>query len=326
MNITCPNCGTVYRLPGSGVKSGTKLRCSVCRHIFLFPERKEKEEFSSDELSLNERNTLESRESGTSVASQDHTGDLSLEQGEKKEEFNGKSSQTSSLSLLPESDLVMRDEPSGALQNQGFRVDTSKAMTSKLEMPQSHTPHFQGWVTLLLCLAILGGAWWMWENTPYLDGIKQLFFQSVGKEKLNTEAASPTAELELRDVHEYSVMNEKIGKILVIEGKVHNGASTARSFIRLEGKLSDDKGNELSSQKQLAGTSMNRFQLQVLNKEELENALKNRLDIVSENMNVQPGSEVPFIIVFTDVPENASDYKVSVVEAEITDKPGNLSE
>ena len=34
MNVTCPQCRTVYRLPDEKAKAGVKLRCSVCRHVF----------------------------------------------------------------------------------------------------------------------------------------------------------------------------------------------------------------------------------------------------------------------------------------------------
>lgn len=339
MNVTCPKCGTVYRLPGDDVKSGTKLRCSVCRHIFLLPEWKNKIE-PDNGLSLDTGNTLEFRESAEGralapgAALPTKGGNLSLEQGETDLEINEKRSPAfspSEDSFLPENGLGLKlneakpapGKPSEGLQLHG---DSPRTTSSNLEMPTVRKPRFQGLVTILLCLAIVGGGWWMWENTPYLDGFKQILSLGSGEENLATEAASPTAELQLKDVREYPVENKKIGKLIVIEGKVHNGAASARSFIRVEAELCDDKDAVLTSQKQLAGISMNSFQLEVLDKEELENALTNRLEIASENMNVQPGGEVPFIVIFTDVPENVSNYKIRIAEAEITDKPGNLTE
>ena len=44
MNVTCPQCRTVYRLPDEKAKAGVKLRCSVCRHVFALPAEEPAEE------------------------------------------------------------------------------------------------------------------------------------------------------------------------------------------------------------------------------------------------------------------------------------------
>ena len=60
--------------------------------------------------------------------------------------------------------------------------------------------------------------------------------------------------------------------------------------------------------------------------EELDKALNSTLDVVSSNVNVLPGSEVPFTVVFINPPAGASDYKVRIAEASIPKGPGNLTE
>ncbi|WP_298068211.1 DUF3426 domain-containing protein [uncultured Mailhella sp.] len=334
MNVTCPQCGTVYRLPEGAAKPGAKLRCSVCRHIFLLPEIQEGDGFGGG-LSLDAASSpimKEQRGNGELASALGNVpggdGGLSLAGGGETVRDSTRSASVSSGPLLPENglDLAIGANAPAEEGRQGLHLDGETHPSGGLEMPQSRKPRFQGLFTMLLCVIMVAGGWWMWENTPYLDGFKQLISPYTNGEKLNTEAASPVAGLDLKDVRQYSVQNKKIGSLIVIEGKVHNGASSARSFIRVEASLCNNRKEVLASQKQLAGTSMSPFQLEVLDREELENALNSRLDIVSANMNVQPGSEVPFIVVFTDVPQGASDYNVSIVEAEITGKPGNLTE
>ena len=38
MIVVCPNCFTRFNLPDEQAKTGVKLRCSVCKHVFPLPE------------------------------------------------------------------------------------------------------------------------------------------------------------------------------------------------------------------------------------------------------------------------------------------------
>ncbi len=333
MNVTCPQCGTVYRLP-EDAKPGARLRCSVCRHVFPFPE-----EAGTGTLSLNVDSAPDIAQprvpagldlSSVPMDGEPYGGDnLNLDGG--RTAHSSDSSGNLSLGLASAGlDLAVDDgEPARETpQDSQLAEDASPKSSSgeQLEMPSSRGHRCPGLFTMLLCAVILVGGWWMWENTPYLDGLKQLVFQHVPGELLKEEPASPVANLELRDQRQYVVENRNLGKLVVIEGKVHNGASSARAFIRVEGSLRDADGKVLLSRQQLAGTSIGSFQLEVLDREELENALNSRLDIVSANTDVQPGGEVPFIMVFSDVPEGATDYNVKVVAAEPAERTGNLTE
>ena len=77
--------------------------------------------------------------------------------------------------------------------------------------------------------------------------------------------------------------------------------------------------------RQLAGAAISKYQLESFSAEELQEALDSKLEITASNTNVLAGGEVPFTVVFTDVPEGASDYKVKILEASIP-RVGNLTE
>ena len=85
-------------------------------------------------------------------------------------------------------------------------------------------------------------------------------------------------------------------------------------------------GQKLATQTQLAGVSISSFQLELLDKPELDNALNSRLDIVTRNFEVAPAGEVPFTIVFTELPEGATDYTVRIAEAAKPVQAGTLFE
>jgi len=164
-------------------------------------------------------------------------------------------------------------------------------------------------VWFLLTLVILGGAagggWW------YLKG-------RAGGLHANSAGAVPLAQkverLSMRNVRQYYVTNEKIGPISVIEGKAVNGFPTPRELIEVEAALYGQDKNPLVSKKQFAGTSLSLFQLQVLGEKELDAFINNKLEVLANNTNIQPGGEVPFMVLFYNPPPTVAEFGVKIVD------------
>ena len=324
MNVTCPQCNTVYRLPDEKVRPGAKLRCSVCRHIFTLSLD---DGAPASGLHLRETEHRDAPRDGgldLSGASDRRTtfeaadeGGLSLGRG---------SSSSGGLALSLDDPYGKREHSSERRKDSGLSLDGADAFGG-LEMPKKKSSVLPRLMSFVFCLALAAGCGWMWENTHYLDGLKGLVAPYLGLELADpSEPVSMVSQLELRDVRQYQIKNEKVGTLVVIEGKVKNNFPTPRELIRLEAELYDANGTMLASQQQLAGNSMSSFQLELLDKEELDKALNNKLDIVEANTNVLPGNEVPFTVIFVNPPAEASDYKVRIAEASMPKGPGNLTE
>ena len=119
----------------------------------------------------------------------------------------------------------------------------------------------------------------------------------------------------MRNVRQYNLLNEKVGKVFVIEGKVVNEFPEPRYFIELEGAIYDRDKHTIASKKQLAGTQLSLFQLQVLSEKEMDSLLNNKMEILANNTNVPPGGEVPFMILFYAPPENVAEFGVRIIDA-----------
>lgn len=170
---------------------------------------------------------------------------------------------------------------------------------------------------ILLALVLLlgaggAGAWFFAPElvTSLIPGLKSGSAQPPSAEDL-------ISRISLNDVRQYQVTNEKTGPLTVIEGKTVNGFNVPRELIRVEAALYDKDGRVLTSKQQLAGNAVSLFQLQVLGEQELEQALSNKLGVLTYNTNVPPGGEVPFMIVFYNPPEAANEFGIKVVDARI---------
>lgn len=178
------------------------------------------------------------------------------------------------------------------------------------EMPSRRKSRLWLWVSLaLFLLAVAGGGAWY-----YMMG-------DVTQPETSEDIAKKVERLTMRNVRQYNLLNEKVGKVFVIEGKVVNEFDTPRDFIELEGAIYDADKRVLESKRQLAGTQLSLFQLQVLTEKEMESFLHNKMEILANNTNVPPGGEVPFMILFYAPPDNVAEFGVKIVDVKTSMTP-----
>ena len=171
----------------------------------------------------------------------------------------------------------------------------------------------------LILLAALGGAGW-WAYGRFLKAPET-------PPPAAEELAKKVEMLTMRNVRQYFVDNEKVGKIFVIEGKVVNEFPEPRELIQVEATLYRVDGYPLVSKTQLAGSVLSLFQLQVLGENELESFLNNKIEILTNNTNVPKGGEVPFMVLFYKPPQDVSEFAVKIVDVkEVQNNAGAKSE
>lgn len=162
------------------------------------------------------------------------------------------------------------------------------------------------WIAAAILLAILcGGASYYY------------YYAGSGQAHAPEEDVSRKVELlTMRNVRQYNLLNEKVGKVFVIEGKVVNEFPEPKSLIELEGAIYDRDKKPLAVKRQLAGTQLSLFQLQVLSEKEMESFLNNKMEILANNTNVPPGGEAPFMLLFYDPPEDVAEFGVKIVDVQ----------
>ncbi len=178
---------------------------------------------------------------------------------------------------------------------------------------------------LVVFFALLGGILFaLWTFTGLLDSFKpyvtNVLFASEEQIKEN-KMLEQVRLLELQNMRQYTTEIEKIGEIAIIEGSILNTFVDARANILLEVSLYNEKGEALATKTQLAGTVASLFQLQVYSEQELETALASAEMIQQNNSNVQPGTSVPFMVLFYNPPAEAASFGVKIIEATIIPNP-----
>lgn len=181
---------------------------------------------------------------------------------------------------------------------------------NKSALPEMNSTKKSGrkllWICLFIIVLAVGGAGFYFYN------------RLPEKSSLEEDTAKKVEMLTMRNVRQYNVLNEKVGKVFVIEGKVVNEFPSSKELIELEGAIYDENKKPVREKKQLAGTQLSLFQLQVLSENEMESFLNNKVEILANNTNIPPGGEVPFMILFYEPPENISEFGVKIIDAKDT--------
>lgn len=136
------------------------------------------------------------------------------------------------------------------------------------------------------------------------------------------EIAKQVELLTMRNVRQYYVDNEKVGKVFVIEGRVVNEFPQPKELITIEAAIYDKDKKALAVKKQLGGVQLSLFQLQVLSEKEMESFLNNKVEILTNNTNVPRGGEVPFMVLFYAPPEGVAEFGVRIVDARDVSEQG----
>lgn len=300
MIVTCPNCETQFYLDDQTYKPGQKARCSVCSFMFILPAV-----VSGVDSPIAASDAVPSATYNAPRSPVAPTPDLPNE----LEGFDN-------LGDIDDGDKVNID---GMEDPAGFG-DISPLVATKKK--GGCLKRLMLLMAILLCLGGLGVGVYL----IYFQGQLNLPFKlpfdiipgiSSGVDPVAERIADidKVRDLLLIDVsHEY-VQNAKLGPLVVITGKVKNNFSTPKEMIRVEATLLDKKGKVLTTQQQYCGVVVPKLQLQVYGQKELAEALDNRYEVYANNINIVPGAEVSFMVVFIYPPSSMAEYTVVVADA-----------
>ncbi|MGB9628463.1 MAG: DUF3426 domain-containing protein [Thermodesulfobacteriota bacterium] len=301
MIVTCASCLTKYNLDDSRISlKGVKVRCSRCKHVFYVvppPERREEiiedfESFAKYHEELMGR-TTEPQEAA------------------KKEEIHEEEEKI----LFGEKPLVERVEPIPSV----FPSEEEKP-EAKSTFPRKRVRKV-GWVPsrffilVIILIILVLGLFYAWTEmgtggrlfplieTPFKK-LSAIWDQIWGLEKEG---------LFVGDLNRY---DERIGDtfLSVIEGKVKNQSKYTKKHIKVKVLIFDQSRNMVASQEVVCGRSIGREALRNL----LPSLSKEEIAIHPQTVKekeVPPGKAVPFMVVFKNIPEEAKEFKVEIVEA-----------
>lgn len=177
---------------------------------------------------------------------------------------------------------------------------------------------------LVLLVAVGAGAIFAAQflgiDIPYLDklkGVKIPYVSDLLGPKFE-DAGNLKIAIDEKDVNGRFVTNEKLGALYVVSGQVKNEYDDPRSSIRITGKIYS-KGRKLELEKTVyAGNVLSDSELGEIDQAGIDQKLQDRLGQERKKLDVKKDGILPFMIVFSNLPENPDEYTVEVAGSQKT--------
>jgi predicted Zn finger-like uncharacterized protein len=306
MIIECDNCRTTFNLEENLLDNeGSKVRCSLCRHVFLaYPPQvsasaDEFEETVALDAPFLEKDRSEESEDDGEVAFDEFLNE-SLDEDltasgpatEDLEDFGVEErGLEQDMEEIAEEETVM--EPEEML---GVSPVRKKSGKSRVLL-----------VILIVLFLLIGAAAALIHWAPQL--LPDFLKPSGPPEKISI-ADPGIRRLSFKTVTGSFLKSKKAGRLFVIRGIVTNNYPKSRRFVLIKGTVLDEKGAVVRKKVAYAGNALNEEKLNQLSLEELNSAMKSR-----KSSEVAPGESIPFTIVFDGLPENLSEFTVEAVSS-----------
>jgi pilus assembly protein FimV len=343
MIIKCQQCHTVFNLDENLLKrSGSKVRCSVCKHTFTaFPPEEESEvkEFSTKGTENGEIiSQRESDKAGDTVTDADKTVIMeTLEESEQGKEAELEAISFEDISQLESTFMDDKDE-----EDIGGDIDKAMDRAEKVEKkiitrdekkksegieerrkPVEPQPIMKKrhrsilWIILLVLVLLLGGGTvlyllkpnLLWEYFPSFKKIlpkEQVF--DMGNKRLSIQR-------DRASLKGFFVDSQKAGKLFVVKGLITNNYPDTRNFIRVRSDILDSKGKVVKSKIIYAGNLISDEELVTLSMMEINNRLMNKFGKDNVNKDIAPDASIPFMIAFGDLPKDVSEFTVEPISS-----------
>ena len=348
MVIQCENCQTEFNLDASLLKKeGAKVRCSRCRHIFkVYPpspespgDKDEIPEISKDAVAIADKRPEEVvLEEGAKQKDEDNIAaepDSDLD-SIYRDVFSGDDRDTDHEQAASEDAFDDPfEEPGGDEEGPDERPstvfpgmgppDTDEDIFGRKEPLRSTTkkeaehapasPRKSSRPVLIVILFIVlgvGAAYYVWKADLMPQSILSLLNPSSETKK---SADSGARLLQFGSVNGAFVDTENSGPLFVIRGMVTNKYPQTRRYIKIKGSILNNKGAVVLSRTVYAGNTFSEEELKTLPLDEIVKAADNREGMAKQNLNVASGANIPFMVVFEELPKDLSEFTVEGVSS-----------
>lgn len=352
MDIQCEKCRTIFNIDETLLKEGgSKVRCSICRHVFMAyppvraldametelpidPAKSGTDEEIADELvpffDEHRGSEVKGKDEGLESdldsfykdAFQEPAGELAGKMKEESEDNQDLMKDTMGggeerLAYDPAVDLLAMDNIDDRSEEHERAAEPKKKILSKKESSK--------WsfiiVLVVILLALLSAAVAINYFKPELipPPVRSFLENSVSSFMKAPEKKGPVDPgvrlLEFSSVAGSFVDSEKGGRLFVIRGVVGSKYPKPRSYILIKGNILDNKGKAVRSKQSYAGNTFTEEEIKTLPLEEVKKAMNNRDGMARKNFNLPSGATIPFMIVFDNLPDNLSEFIVEAVSS-----------
>lgn len=297
MQVVCPKCKSRFNLP-SGIKPGARLRCSVCMTVFSLPSEESSDYTRQLSLSSGTLPPLGASDVPQSALPQ-------LEEKKSHHPFLWFLVVVLVLGMAGYAAWEISGEFRGAVTNLKNKFIPVQAPARPVQQPEGSVSNDE--VSLVIPSQAMENATKSAETNEIqyntsASGVAQGPIQGQDSNKIDLYS------LRLEKVRQYFVDNEKIGRILVIEGQVVGQKPFLSSAAHVEAMIIGEDKKTLEKKEQKVGGKLSFLQLQKMDKEELEFAQFSELGEETKRQFF------PFLVIFYNPVKTVREFAVKIIK------------
>ncbi len=288
MIVPCQKCQTKFKLDDSKIPpEGAWVRCSKCGEVFQVEPPAAAEPPPPPEPAAVEAPSAEG------LPPED---DLGLDLGLEQEDQEPEPSELADFGLEEETDPPKEGKGPGGFFKVVFWTLAVLILLAVLA------------VGGLVALDRLGSMPQLVDPFRNLPGLKLLLSSQGPRETVHDKTLMGPV-----NVRGYYRLNDKLGRIFVIQGLVENRHPGPRTKVLVRGRLLDKRGQVARQAVVYAGPVFTPEELKTLSLEEIQRRLADPKGPDGSLYVVEPGSTIPFMIVFAHLPDNLAEFMAEVV-------------
>jgi len=295
MIINCEKCDSKFNLDENLLnENGSKVRCSVCKSIFMVmpPE--------PEEDSLNP--PLEETVDLDSPPVFDEQADDKKDDGSAGEDFD-----------KAFDDVLNEDIQQEEIEEEGIKEEEKKEPEIEPQKVKSKNRR-SGLILIIIITAfvLILGALSVKLFAPDLFPDDSSETKSSEQEDL---ADPGNIKLDIIVTGDDFFQTDKIGQLFVIKGKIINNYSHSRSHILIKGTIEDEKQNPIDRKLVYAGNIFTEHELKDISIKDIEKRLKNKSGKNNSNIDVASQESVPFMVIFYNLPDSLGEFVIETVSS-----------
>ncbi|MEH0023106.1 MAG: DUF3426 domain-containing protein [Desulfobacter sp.] len=165
----------------------------------------------------------------------------------------------------------------------------------------------------LLILAAYAAGLRFGYTIPFLSDLKIPYITEAFKPTQPPKPVSKPVPNEV-SIKGRFVSNATAGELFIVTGRVDNPADTAYSYIRVKGTLITKDNPKAATQIIYCGNIISEEVLKSGNISDIHKQLTTREGVQNTNVNIMPGKDVPFMLVFSNLPAGLTNFTVEVMD------------
>ena len=340
MILTCENCNTRFNLDENLIKeSGSKVRCSKCRHIFTvykpgtaegLEPTLELEQIFTDlpeqaETLMPAPETGEATEEPAHVPEQAEEMVLDFEtaeleetpEAEKKNDTLDDAGITMKRPKEEWTDAISMESFEGVEQKDTEEVEEKPAppIVAK-KKPRARKPIGMPVMIVLVLVLLAGGAFAAYSLLKTFD-VRIPFLESLtgAPESATVDPGNLGIALLEQQIGSEFFENKTAGRLLVVKGEVRNDYPEVRNFITVKGTLYSRDGKTIQEKTVYCGNTLSDTDLQTMDKTAIDRKSHNKFGDERSNFRVPSGKVLPFVVVFSDLPQDMGEFSIEVASS-----------